>query len=102
MKIISVISRKINCEIEDAESYIKLALEYKEQDKDLADTFYDLSLQEVKHADKLHSHVVDLIEDYKRENGEPPKEMLALYNYTHEIEIEKMKNVKILQGMYSK
>lgn len=100
MQIISKLARKINCEIDDAESYIKLALEYHEEDKDLADTFFELSNQEVKHADKLHAHVVDLIEEYKREHGEPPKEMLALYNYTHEIEVEKMKNVKVLQSMY--
>ena len=41
-----------------------------------------------------------LIEEYRQEKGEPPKEMMAIYNFLHEKFIDEVKGIKILQDMY--
>lgn len=100
MKIIKTLSKKIEEEICDAKDYVKLALEVKEQYPELSRTLYNISLQEMEHMNLLHNEVTDLIKRYREQNGEPPAEMLAVYNYLHEEQIEKTANVKSLQDMY--
>lgn len=58
MKIIECLNDKISEELSDSESYANLALKYKESDKETAKLFYDLSLEETKHYNKLHDRVV--------------------------------------------
>jgi len=41
-----------------------------------------------------------LIASYRKEKGEPPADMLAIYNYVHEKLIDEEKEVKILQQIY--
>jgi ferritin len=100
MEIIKKLSKHIDSEIEDSINYAKAALKYKEDNKSLANTFYNLSVDELKHATMLHSEVVKLIEEYKKTNGEPPVGMLAIYNYIHEEEIEKTQKAKNYQQMF--
>lgn len=100
MLIIQKIEDQINEEMHDAKKYIKCALNHKEDNKELADLYYWLSQEEMTHADKLHKMVVDIIEDYRRKEGEPPAEMLAVYNYIHEKEIDKAKDIKKMWDMY--
>lgn len=100
MKIIKCLSRKIEEELEDADSYIELAMKWKTDEPETADLFYELSLEEMGHMEKLHNEVVELIEAYRREHGEPPKEMMVLYEYLHEMHIKTATQIKVKQGMY--
>ena len=59
-----------------------------------------LSAEEMKHMNLLHTQVVKLIEAYRKSEGEPPAEMLAVYNYLHEKFIDRAKEIKLLQQMY--
>ena len=99
-KLLNPILADLKVDSEDAKKYIECALAHKDENRDLADTFYDLSQQEVKHADMLHKQVVEMIDQYKQEHGAPPENMLAIYEYLHEQEIEAMKEVKMMQQMY--
>ena len=101
MKIIKVVSEKIEDEINDAREYAEMANEYKESYPDLARVFYNLSMQEMDHMNALHGQVTEIIRRYRETNGEPPSDMLAVYNYLHQQQIDKTLEVKVLQSMYA-
>lgn len=100
MRLIKEICEYIHEEIHDAEKYVSAALECKEEFPDTAETFYVLSMDEINHMQILHNAVTAVIQKYRREKGEPPADMLAVYNYLHEKAIDDVKEVKILQAMY--
>ena len=66
----------------------------------LADLFYELSLEEMGHVEKLHKEVADLIAEYRTDHGDPPKEMMTLYDYLHEKHIGMATEIKVKQGMF--
>lgn len=100
MKIIKVLTDKIKEEIGDARSYAKMALEYKEEWPELSRTLYNLSTQELEHMNLLHNEVTAIIKKYRETQGEPPVEMMAVYDYLHKEQIESVAEVKVLQNMY--
>lgn len=102
MKAIQTLTKHIGDELKDARVYAKLALEYKESDPEMAALFYKLSGEEMGHMDALHKSVTQHIEAYKREHGDAPEGMKALYDYVHKREIEDAEKVIMLQGMFRK
>jgi len=100
MKIIKCLSEKIEDELEDASDYIELALKWKEEQPETAELFYELSVEEMGHMARLHDHVEELIEKHRQEQGEPPKEMMFLYEYLHAKHKEAATQIKVKQGMY--
>ena len=100
MKIIQILSERIEEELEDAEEYIEMSLRYKDEFPMVAKTFYELSLQEMNHMEMLHNDVKDLIEKHRREHGEPPAAMLAVYEYLHKKDIEKATKIKFYQNQF--
>jgi ferritin len=100
MKIIELLSNKIEEEISDAGEYAKLACEYKDLRPELANTFYNLSLEEMMHMQRLHKEVARIIEEYRKEKGEPPAGMQAIYDHEHRKQIEAAAKVKAMQALY--
>jgi len=99
MEIIRRISEKIDEELHDAEKYIKCAFKVREEYPQLANTYYQLSLEEMKHVTMLHDSVVKIINDYKREN-EVPEAMQILYDYLHDRQIKWAAKIKAKQEQY--
>ena len=102
MVIIKKLVKMIDEELEDARKYAECALKERESNPALANVYYTLSQDEMKHMNLLHGEVVKLIEAHKREKGEPPAAMLAVWEYKHEEHIEAAEEVIVLQGMYRK
>lgn len=86
----------------DAYNYAKMAMECKDFDTETAELLYKLSGEEVNHANALHKNVVRLIDAHRREKGEPPADIMVVYEYLHKLAIEKAERVGVLQGMYKK
>ncbi|MBO5969349.1 MAG: hypothetical protein J6S14_12715 [Clostridia bacterium] len=100
MKVIQELSEMIEEEIEGAEEYAKGAVHFKESNPTLAKTFYDISVDEVKHIGLLHEEVKKIIEAHRKEHGEPPAAMIAVYDYLHKKHMEKVSHIKVMQGEY--
>lgn len=100
MKVIKELSEMIEDELEGAEHYAKAALQNKIDHASLADVLYDISTQEMRHVNMLHDEVVKIIKSYREKNGDPPAAMMAVYDWMHNRQIDKAKEVKILQDQY--
>ena len=100
MKIIEKLSDRIEEEIGDAKTYAMLALETRDEHPELSRILYTISMQEMEHMQMLHNGVVEVIAKYRREKGDPPEKMLAIYDYLHGRHIENAAEAKAVQGMY--
>lgn len=100
MQIIKKLSEMIAEELGDAEKYIKCALNNREEDRDLANLFYTLSQEEMKHMGELHDMVEKKIREAQKAGAEVPVGMKEAYDLIHEMQISHAKEVKVLQEMY--
>lgn len=100
MKLIEILSEKIDEEIDDAKSYIEMAIKYKDEYPEMSRTLSNISAQEMEHMNLLHNEVTIIIKKYRETKGEPPADMMAVYNYLHKKQIEKAAEVKTMQNMY--
>ena len=100
MKIIKKLTELIDEELSDSKKYAELALKYKDDDTAMAEMFYSLSLDEMKHMNTLHNAVVKVIASIP-ESADPRTEgMKIAYEILHEKAIDKGKEVQVLQSMY--
>jgi rubrerythrin len=100
MKIIKCLSHLIEEELEDAKKYIDLAAKWKQDEPQVANLFHELSTEEMGHVDKLHKAVTEKIAEYRAKNGDPPKEMMVLYDYLHEKHIAEATKIKVMQNLF--
>lgn len=100
MKLIEELEELIDEEISDVKKYAKMAVELKDNHPSLAQTLYNLSVQEDSHHAALHTEVVKIIEEHKRTKGEPPAAMMAVYNFMHKRHIDRMADAKRYQDLY--
>lgn len=102
MKVIKCLCENIEGTLDCAEENIKKAITYQEEFPVAAKAFYNQSVLLMDSIKGLHDAVVNIIEAYRKEKGEPPAPMMAIYNYLHERAISKAAAVKNLQEMYIK
>ena len=100
MRKISVLSDHIRDEIEDAEEYIREALDCQDVDSEVADLYAKLAEEELQHMSYLHKQVVRVIEQYRREHGDPPADMLARYEVLHEVHASDAAKVRLMIQTY--
>lgn len=102
MKVIKCMCETIEDTLDMAEDYIKKAIMYKNEYPLAAKAYYNQSIVLMDSLKGLHDGVVGLIEGYRKEKGEPPTPMMAIYDYMHERHINKAAAVRNLQDMYTK
>lgn len=100
MKMIADIIEMINDELDGAEEYAEMANKLKDDHPEHAKVYYDMSLDEMTHMNNLHKMVVDEIDKYRRELGDPPASMKAVYDWEHKKYIERAAEVKAMQNVY--
>lgn len=102
MKIIKCLSESIEDTLDCAEDAIKKAIMYKEDYPIAARALYNKSSVLMDSIKLQHDAVVAIIEGYRKEKGEPPAPMMAIYEYVHERHINKSAAIKALQEMFNK
>ena len=100
MELIRKLAEQIEEEIHGAKHYAKMAAELKSERPQLAQVLYTISTQEDSHQQTLHNEVVKLVEQYRKEHGEPPAAMMAVYDYLHKRHVEKLAEARRYQEMY--
>lgn len=102
MKIISKIIKDMMEEVHDAKNRIERAGELKPLYPDIAQRESEIAAQELVHAEKDHKSVVEIIEEYKKEKGNPPEYMLEFWKEKHNCYMEKHAHVKYMIDMFNK
>lgn len=100
MKLIKYLEDAIEEEIEGVKGYAKKAVELKDEHPALAQVLYNISVQEDAHQAALHREAVKVIEDYRRNHGEPPAAMMAVYEYVHKKHIDALAEARRYQDLY--
>ena len=101
MKTIKTLVKDIREETEGAEHYAKLAAQYKDEDRALADAYSRLAEAELTHVDALHGQIVRLIQEYKASGAGPvPAAMQAVWDWEHEHMIDTITRVRMLLATY--
>lgn len=100
MKLIRDLEELIEEEVSDVKKYAKMANELRADHPQLAQVLYTISSQEEGHQQMLHNEVVKIISDYRREHGDPPEAMMAVYEYVHKKHIDKLAEAKRYQELY--
>ena len=100
MKCIKELVEKIYEEIDDAESYAELTIQYATEDRALADTYITLAKEEVTHMNRLHEQVMRVIAEYRNKNGEPPQAMTDIYNWEHKRIVKQAAQVQVVINSY--
>ena len=94
MKIIAKLIDMIHDELDGAEDYALTAMQEKTSRPPLAARLNELAGVELTHVRALHTEIERLIDDYRNEKGDPPAEMMAVYQYEHEKAIKKAAQIK--------
>lgn len=100
MKLIRDLEEMIEDEIHDIKKYAKMAAHVKDENPGLAQTLYNISVQEDSHQAALHNEVVKIIEEHRRTHGEPPSAMMAVYDFMHKRHIDDLADARKYQDVY--
>lgn len=100
MKEIKEVATDIREMLEEAECYAREANKHKTQYPELARVYNQISMSRVSEINSLHDQVTNLIDRTKRDGQEVPASMLAIWDWEHDLMIEKMADIKRLQDMY--
>lgn len=100
MKLIRDLEEMIEDEIRDIKKYAKMAAQVKDEHPALAQVLYNISVQEDAHHAALHNEVVKIVEDYRRNHGEPPAAMMAVYEFMHKRHIDDLADARKYQDIY--
>lgn len=94
MKIIKELAERIEDELEGAEDYAKLAHKYRGHHDGLSAMYAEIAGQELTHVDKLHNKAVEIITAWRKEHGDPPRQMEKIWDHQHRKMIEEATEIQ--------
>lgn len=100
MKVIKCLVEDIREELEGAEHYAKLATQYRDEDRELADVYAKLANVELDHVDALHGQAVRIIKTWKSAGNEVPASMQAVWDWEHGKMVDTTARIKTMLTMY--
>lgn len=100
MKELKEIIADIDNILDDAEMYAKESVKHKTQYPSLSSTYCRIAQDNLTHAEMLHKHAVEMIENKKKTGEEAPALMQAVWDFEHERYIDEVADVKRLIEMY--
>ena len=101
MKVIKELVEMIEEEVCGAEQYAKKAMQYKDEDKLLADNYAKMAEVELQHVDLLHAQVVRIIKSWEAKGNTAPPEMTAIWQWEHGKAVDHIARVKVMLNMYA-
>lgn len=102
MKIIKDMIKKSEDTLDEIEWYAEKAIHMKSTEKNIADIYIKIAEMHVDIFKMLHDKMVYVIDEYKRQGHEPPKEMLVIWDYEHEKLMKEFSEVKFMIEDYKK
>ena len=100
MLIIKDLEMFMDKKIRMAKKEIEFAMRHKEDDPAIAKLFYDLSVSDLQDMNDMHAPIVSKIQAYRKEHGEPPAAMMAVYDWQHEKQMSDVAEIKVMQTMF--
>ena len=102
MKILTTLIEKANDTMDEIHWYAEKAMHLRTEHKALADVYIKIADMHVSIYGMLHDRMVNLIEEERKKNGQPPQVMLAIWEYEHEKMAKEFAESRFLIEEYKK
>ena len=90
----------IDDELADSMKYGEKAMKYKDTNHAMAELFYSLSLEEMKHKNMLHNQLVKEMQECIALHGDKESEIHAVYDVMNERQVEWENSIRNYQAAY--
>lgn len=99
MKEIKEMVKELRDELHGAKHYAERAVMLRDVDSAAANMYSEMARAELGHVDKLHNMAVKLIAAQKAKGVEAPEAMQAVWDWEHELMIDKVARIHTLLNM---
>lgn len=100
MVIIKDLVKSIKEECKAAKEYAKLAVQYKTENKAIADVYAKTAEVELGHINQFHELAVKIIKEYQAKGETPPPAMKVVWDWEHEAMADAVAQIKTLLEWY--
>ena len=100
MQKLKLLFSLIDDELADAMKYAEKAVHCKDIEAPMAELFYSLSVEEIKHKNMLHNQLVKEMQNYIALNADKEAEVRAIYDILNERQVEWENSIRTYQSSY--
>jgi rubrerythrin len=100
MERLKLLFSLIDDELADSMKYGERAMHYKDTDPAMAELFYSLSLEEMKHKGMLHNQLVKEMNECIDNYPDKEESIKAVYDVLNEREVEWENSIKMYHSSY--
>lgn len=100
MERLKLLFSLIDDELADAMKYAEKAMHCKDTDQAMAELFYSLSLEELKHKSMLHNQLVKEMQSCIEEDQDKEITINAIYDVLNERQVEWENSIRMYHSTY--